>query len=372
MKVIAYLLYGDDKKYELEALFSILSVLRFLNNTNDEIPISIISDSYREFVCHLPSKQPIEQIIYSQAELAEWTQGGAYRHRIKPCALIKALDYYRMPVILVDTDTYFVDHPVRLIERVTPERSVMHQFEYLIADEPHWRSIVAKLGDGMQYDGINLSRQSPMFNSGVIGIDYSNRSLLDKSLNLLDTLHTWSPIFNIEQFAMGAVLNQHTSLSLSDDIVKHYWGYEREFIHIQIARRFQGATKGELNFLLNDPSTFEVGYPAKAIADKTLSFFMGLIQRWDHRYRFAYLAYRSALFYASKDTGYANIWSNIALQEVSFVIKKYQQSQKMTHPLMGIQRDFYQFRTDSIKSLDWLNSDIKNRWILFWEQYSLP
>jgi hypothetical protein len=123
---------------------------------------------------------------------------------------------------------------------------------------------------------------------------------------------------------------------------------------------------------LNNSSTFAVGYPAKAIKDKTLSFLMGLVQRWDHQYRFAYLAYRSALFYASKDIGYANIWSNIALQEVSFAIEKYQQSQKTSHPLTGLQRNFYQFRTDRIKSLDWLNSDTKTRWILLGKNTPLP
>ncbi|WP_416672151.1 hypothetical protein [Egbenema bharatensis] len=390
MTVIAYLLYGDNQMYERELVFSLLSMLRFLKDQNESdssLSISVISDREREILTHLPTPLPIEQLIVSQGELDGWMRGGAYRHGVKPCALMKALDVYQESVILIDTDTYFVETPLRLIERVSSTSSVMHRFEYWIQDEPMWQPIVERVGDGIELHGITVSRQSPMYNSGVLGVDYSQRSLLDRVFELLSTLYDWSPIFNVEQFAAGVTLHQWTNLLTSDDIVKHYWGYEREFVHSQINRSLMNA-KTPFNELMHHPATFAVGYPRQPIKDRLVSKVRGAMQGWNDRYRFAYLSYRTALFYASKDREYANIWATIALEEARMAVGvldggsgsgsgsgsgggssgAFENNTEFDRVGLSLQRDFEQFQPEAIGSLDWLSGEVKQRWLQFWEQ----
>ncbi|MBR8834056.1 MAG: hypothetical protein DSM106950_08445 [Stigonema ocellatum SAG 48.90 = DSM 106950] len=364
MKVIAYLLYGNKREYELELLFSIISALRLLKDNSEELIISVISDR-QDVVPELP----IDRIIFSQNEFAEWTNNGTYNHRAKICALIKALDHYQAPVILIDTDTYFIDNPAKLFDRVSPQRSVMHAFEDTINDQLYtWQPIIEKLGDGMNRSEFYVSPQSPMFNSGVIGVDLANRWLLEKSLTFVDELYSLSPVFNIEQFALGTVLNKYNDLSLSTDIVEHYWSHERAFIHVQIRRAFKDLTATNLEIYLTDSSPLEIGYPATHWKDKLVSRLLARLKHWNSNYKFAYLAYRSALSCASKDSDYANAWAKVALQILKDLV--FMDEKKSFACLPNVQRDFRQFRKDSLKTLAWLDSNLKSSWIEFWEQCS--
>lgn len=365
MKVIAYLLYGDSKEYQLELSFSILSALRLLKDNHGEVIISIISDR-KDFSPNLP----VDHIKLSQSELAEWTRNGTYNHRAKICALMKALDYYQTPVIMIDTDTYFIDNPNKLFERVSPQKSVMHCFEnYMIGDKPFWRPIVEKIGDGIEIEGVCVSPQSPMFNSGVIGVDIANRKLIEKSLFLTDKLTSISPIFNIEQFSLGAVLNQDTNLLFSNDIVEHYHGYKRDFIHVQISKLLEDFKAAPLETLIAASNTLELDFPRKSLRDKIVTRLLALIKHWDGNYRFAYLAYRSALYYASKNTGYANAWANVALLMAKIIVNEsVENKQNPALLLTNMRHDFQEFRKDTIEALAWIDSDVRSNWIRFWDQ----
>lgn len=374
MKVLAYFLYGDRQEYQLELAFSIISALRCLKvqrlqQSQDAITISVITDRPE-----LNFDLPVDRILLLPEEIAEWTQGGSYNHRAKILALLKVLDHYQAPVALVDTDTYFINSPVKLFDRISPQSSVMHQFEYSIGNQPLWRSIVEQLDEGMEIEGILVSGQSPMFNSGVVGIDPANRSLLETSLLVLDKVYSLSPIFNVEQFALGIVLNQHTKLSQSADIVKHYWGIERDFIHIQSSRLLSDPTLLSLESRLKKLESLELGCPAKPFKDKTVSRLLALMKRWDDDYRFAHLSYRCALSYATKDAEYANAWAKVSLSAMQSSIDETMRNPDFSDSdfarrLSNMQRDFRKFNPAHINALAWLEPTIKRDWLGFWQQH---
>lgn len=364
MKVIAYFLYGDNKDYQLELSFSILSVLRLLKDNPNKVTISVLSDR-KEFTPHLP----IDYINVSQGELNEWTQNGKYNHRAKFFALMKLLDYYQSTVIIIDTDTYFIDDPSKLFERVSSQKSLMHcPDNYKIGDIPFWRPIVEKIGHGIEFEGVDVSPQSPMFNSGVIGVDLTNRMLLEKSLRLNDSLYSLSPIFNVEQFAIGTVLNKYTDLGFSDDIVEHYWGIKKNFVHIEISRFLEEFKASPLDTLIAASNTLKLDLymPLKY---RILTRILAFVKHWDDNYRFAYLAYLTALYYASlKDINYANAWASLILN----LLVDNQQSSDL-HLMSNMKKDFREFRQGKIEALSWIDSRIKNKWIRFWQsQMALP
>lgn len=374
MKVLVYLLYGDKQEYQLELAFSMISALRFLKKSQDSITISVMTDR-PNLLSNFGFDLPIDQVMLSQDEIAIWTQAGSYNHRAKIFALLKALDHYQAPVALVDTDTYFISSPAQLFDRISPVQSVMHDFEYKIGDRPLWRPIVEQIVNGLEFEGMTLSPQSPMFNSGVVGIDPANRSLLEQSLRVLDKVYSLSPIFNVEQFALGIVLNQHTNLSLSADIVKHYWGLERDFIHLQSSRLLANSTSADLESLLVNLESLELGCPSKSFKDRTVSRLLALIKRWDDDYRFAHLSYRCALSYAAKDAGYANAWAKVALSamqsSIDATLRNPERSRlKFAHRLSSMQRDFRKFNPSHIDALRWLEPSVRRDWLEFWQQHS--
>ena len=366
MKVLAYLFYGNQKEYQLELFFSIFSALRQLRaaGQQDDVVISVISDRL-DFDPHLP----IDHLHFSAAEFADWTRStrGVYNHRVKIHALMKAIDHYQAPVALIDTDTYFTASPTQLFERISSKKTVMHQLEFAhIADHSLWQPILEKIGDGIEISGVEVSPQSSMFNSGVIGVEPSHRELLERSLTVVDEVYGRSPIFNVEQFAVGVTLNQATQLSTSEDLITHYYGASRGFIHLQISRLFPDFTAATLEKLLKGSEFTVMGYPPKALSDQVITRILATLRRWHPEYRFAYLCYRSSFFYATQDPEYANIWAAIALQ----MLQSFKEKEPSTFSLKQVQRDFQRFQSSRITSLNWLEPSMQNRWMQLWEPLS--
>jgi hypothetical protein len=361
MKVLAYLFYGNQREYQLELFFSIFSALQQLRaaGDQDDIVISVISDRL-DFDPHLP----IDHLQFSAEEFADWTRSphGTYNHQVKIHALIKALDHYQAPVALVDTDTYFIDTPAKLFKRISPQKTVMHLLEFAhVADHDLWQPMMEKIGDGIEINGVQISPQSSMFNSGVIGVELSHRKLLEQSLVVVDELYGRSPIFNVEQFAVGVTLNQATQLSTSEDLIEHYYGFSRRFIHLQTSRLFPDFSAVTFEKLLKSSSSPAVGYPPKALPDRIITRILGAIKRWSPEYKFAYISYRTAFFYAAQNQEYANIWAAIALQ----MVESFKGQNDFS--LEQARRDFPRFQADKIALLDWLDPSIRNNWIQLWK-----
>lgn len=365
MKVLAFLSYGNKKEYQWELFLSIFSALKQLRaNHETDVIISVISD--RD---DLDPQLPIDHLKFSPEEFAQWTQtpSGFFNHRAKINAILKALDHYQLPIVYVDTDTYFLDNPAKLFERVSAENTVMHHLECSrIEDEPIYPPIVEKIGDGVTIDSVYLSRASIMFNAGVIGLLPIHRPLLEKALNLTDELYGIAPLFNLEQFSVSAALNQYTKVSASDDIIRHYFGPSRHFFHLQSSRLFPDFTAATLEKLLSDSTSPEVGYPRKSLSDQVMTKLQAFLKHWDDEYRFAYLAYRSALSIALKDVGYANVWAATALRSLKRLTIQDETSQNSPPRLAALQHDFKQFRPNKINSLAWLEPNVKSEWLDFW------
>lgn len=349
MKVLAYFLYGDDREYQQELEFSLLSALRFLKQRDEGISIRLICES--ETVC---SHLPIERLIFSEPELLDWTYNKTFGLRAKIGALLKAVDHYQCPTVLIDTDTYFTEHPVKLFERVSETRSLLHTYEYPIVDSslPGWKRILDKIGAGIEIDGVPIHPQSPMYNSGVVGVHPAHRSRLETAFAIVDHLHAIAPVFTLEQYGFSASLAHHTDIATCEDVIQHYWGAEKDFIRVQIVKSLE---QGTADALLTQLPKLERIYPPIRKRDRILTG-LSFFKHRDNHYRRAQLAYRSALFYAKKDIGYANAWANNALQALRISTPPFEHA------------DFQQFRQNTIHSLPWISPSVKRGWIKFWQQ----
>jgi hypothetical protein len=350
-KIIAYLLYGEDADYEREFAWSALTALHHLREDPRGVKLCVLTDRPQ-----LQYELGVEHAPISSAELADWTREGVCKHRAKPLALDKALSLFDAPVALVDTDTCFVDHPAKLFDEIAPGASVMHAREYALAESDLWSPVLGRLRDPIA--GFRLGRGTAMFNSGVVGVDPSDRGLLARAVELLDALHGIAPIFNAEQLAIGTVLDRCTQLSTCEHAVRHYWGFERGFIHVQLARALEGFRPEKLPELVDAAGHAALGPPPRSLRSRIMSRLQASMHAWDDHCRFGYLAYLSALDYARTDSAYANVWLATALQALS----RSKRELSADRPRPSLRRSFGELDLGA----GWVEPALARSWRSFW------
>lgn len=232
---LVYLCYGASERHWLELRASLLSALRHLPG---DCGVAVVVATDRPERVHALGLD-VEVAHLEAATLARWRGRHDYNHRIKNAVVPWLLDRYETPVCLVDTDTFFIASPVKLFDRIGPGRTLMH------APEPHGAGDrIARALDGatlrsalggawcFEEGGVNV------WNSGVIGVDPSDRAILDEALWLSDEVYDRVKIFNVEQFAFAQVFMRRSTVSEADDVVVHYWGAYRPFFHVRARRAF--------------------------------------------------------------------------------------------------------------------------------------
>jgi hypothetical protein len=285
-RTLVYLSYGRRRAYALELTCAVASAVRFIRQQPSDLRLLVVTDEQGR-----RDDLPVEHLFFDDQMFLEWTEGGRYTHAAKIGALRYALDHCGGSVALVDTDTYFTDHPDRLFDLVGRGHSVMHASEQPIGDQPSWQPLLDRAPSIVA--GFQVNRRSAMNNSGVIGLHEANGDLLQQCLNMMNALYAISPVFSIEQFAVTSVLSEATSVSTVADFVTHYWGIERRFIHGMLAERLPELTSATFEALVTDFPAF--GLPRKRIIDQLVARGRAVAGRWSPGYRFAYLAYLCAL-----------------------------------------------------------------------------
>lgn len=346
---LAYFVFGERDEYQLELSLSVLSAVRFLRADPAEIRVVVVTEEGRT-----RPDLPIEHLHFSEPEFNLWRGTAGNVHRVKEFALLKVLDRYRGRVAHIDPDTYFLAHPKRLFDRIDVGRTVMHENEGRIGSHVIWNPM---LRNGPQeFDGIRVEADSPMYNSGVIGIHFDDRALLHRAVSIEDRLYTQLPIFNIEQFCTGAVLAHHTQLTECKDLIRHYWGPERRFINLQSKRLFASRTKDEFEALARLREFPHVGYPVISFGARLKARLLRGPVRRDEDYRFAYIAYLSAREWAFRDRELANAWLEVSCDSLTWILSTDRWDARLLNKF--IQRDFAQC-FDTAEA--WINKDTAAR-----------
>ncbi|RYD83704.1 MAG: hypothetical protein EOP84_07510 [Verrucomicrobiaceae bacterium] len=224
MNHLIYLSYGDGPHVD-ELRFSVQSALSY--HGESDFKITILTDDPSRF-----EDLPVEKQRISTEQLDEWQGDHGYHYRRKIAAARHALMTLGGKIALVDTDTYFLKHPRNLFNRIGPGASLLHRQEVHLdrcgashlAD--HLTGVRLSKIDGSFWD---IDANTPMWNSGVIGLEGSSLPWLDEALHLTDLLCQAVSLRTIEQFALGAVLSRKTKLRECDEIVFHYYEGAQRF-----------------------------------------------------------------------------------------------------------------------------------------------
>ncbi|CAM2070691.1 hypothetical protein SCOR_35270 [Sulfidibacter corallicola] len=373
-KVLLYLIYGEKEDYWREVKFSILSALRFLNEEPDHGIDIVLATDKLDYL----TGWPVVSHPFDPDRLAEWAGPDNYLHRSKNRVMAEVMDRFKGTCIFIDTDTYFTQSPSRLFERVGPGHTVMHKPEGLIL-EAHKGIADYAVGrpltdpEGGTY---TISADSMMFNSGVVGLDYADRALLDRALWLVDELYGPTKVFNVEQYALGEVLRTRTDLQMSGDLLVHYWGSTRAFFHLSMENFFNDHKDLPLADLAGLCGTIRAEVPKNPISQRLWARLQRILGIWSEVYGAAYLAVRASVQQEGHRTGerasaafrdYALFLlreerDNCARNFADGKIKSHRLENRLSHMLQG--REWREVRDP-----EWLNrfpQEEQDRWDRFW------
>ena len=195
-----------------------------------------------------------------------------------------------------------------------------------------------------------------MFNSGVVGISSEQAQLLDDAARMTKGLVDLAgPIHTLEQFSLGTVLRAHLSVRTADDIVRHYTGWQRRFVHERIRERLPEGTKSTPDTVLAACRRIDEVPPRRA-PDRLRARLRAWRRRDLDEYALAYLCYLSA--FSARSRGEANAWAGTALDYIIW----------NQHPHDVVANDFAKMAPDRLGAIDWLDHRVRDRWDSYWRE----
>lgn len=223
---LVYLVYGGKLEYHQEAKYSILSALHHAQGACPRI--LLYTDEPEQF-----RGWPVDLITLDAETLKTWTGPATYLHRRKAAAIRDALQYAEQS-IFIDTDTFFLDSPVRLFERLAKAPWLVDEIEGIWKEykgEPLHDVLAPYLAERHGVD-----QQMLLINSGVLGFQADASGLMDEVLSLIDVMHPMVPkIHIIEQFAVGVAARHLGRPAESRGVIKHYFSGKNYWRHLVAA-----------------------------------------------------------------------------------------------------------------------------------------
>jgi hypothetical protein len=228
MLTYLYLDYGGLPKFRQELKYSLISLRAELRDS--PAAIAVYTDSPQTY-----RKWPVTAVGIA-SQIASWSGGGLYYHRIKPAVVQDALRRFSGPVCFLDADSIVRPGFHAEVTAKMASGVVMNVFEKKNPYPPlsGFRCRLPHLGD-YRYD----VKASVMYNSGLIGVTLAHAPVLEDTLAMIDALIGRAKKFPaIEQFALSEVLRLHKiAIGEVNQTFVHYWqGRRRIYMAGQIAK----------------------------------------------------------------------------------------------------------------------------------------
>ena len=225
-----YVEFGDNKRYKLELLYSLSTLLKHNKlEATDVIIYTETPDFYKSINVTIISIKDRVQ-TYSN----NWT----YTFRIKPCVIVEALREFNCPILFLDTDTIIKANLSPLINAVSDKQVFLNRLEK-INPYPSITQFATSLphSGNYQYDHI----KSWMHNSGIIAVNELHIPIFEDAIHLLDDMRLAGiEAHTIEQTALSEILriNKIKVGGVKSSVVAHYCrGAEKEYMAHQLFKR---------------------------------------------------------------------------------------------------------------------------------------
>jgi hypothetical protein len=219
---LVYLAFGAET-YHQEAVFSIASALAGMRETSElPLDIQVFSDDPAPYR-HLP----VRVRRFDAPTRSAWSGPHGYHFRCKQVLVRKVLEECEK-AILIDTDTFFHQSPMKLFERVEPGKLLCNAFT-LRYDACKQTILYTALADKLAQRGL-ADDSMPLLNSGVIGLTRYDAEILDRSVEMMDEFFPITPgAITLEEFCLAVAAYRNMEVNECPDLIHHYWSRKQLF-----------------------------------------------------------------------------------------------------------------------------------------------
>lgn len=223
-KNLIYLAHGN-KDFLYETLFSIVSFYHYHPDSN--IKITVYTDQPDFF--HTKTEGRVATIAIDPETIKKWKGPENFIHLVK----IEMLKDFvlRCPnekYLYLDSDAVFTKSIENVFQTIGVSSFAMHVNEGDI-----YKSKVINIRRLAQFlkSTDYHSNTFDMWNAGVIGLDYSDKDILDEVLATTNLLYPKHHTHIMEQFAFSWHFQQKGKIQPVDHLIYHYW-FAKKFRNI--------------------------------------------------------------------------------------------------------------------------------------------
>ncbi|GHS82806.1 hypothetical protein PAGU2196_36400 [Pseudomonas sp. PAGU 2196] len=219
---LVYLAFGPAT-YHQEACFSIVSALAHLDvSAGEALDIQVYTDNPAPY-----ANLPVTLHLLDDATRAAWNAPHGYHFRSKHVLLRQVLTQHAMAV-LIDTDTFFRQSPMRLFQRVAPGHLLCNAIGGRYG--ANQKCLLYKnLLSVLQAQDL-ADCQMPLINSGVIGLTAEDAQALDHSIAMMDQFYPLArEAYTLEEFCLAVAAYRKLQLAECTDVIHHYWSRKAQF-----------------------------------------------------------------------------------------------------------------------------------------------
>ncbi|WP_201986263.1 hypothetical protein [Hymenobacter rubidus] len=227
---IVYLAYNlETIKYQ--AIISIFSLYHHISKDNGDFLFVIYTDSNTGLFDKYLKGLPVKLEVLSKEQASTFLGPSNYIFRLKPSIIRDCFTKYKRNILYMDTDTFFLRNPIEMLSGISKGHTIMNVKEYDFIDGGmgeylHWfhlRQALKRYKYTVHGQEIAIPLSTMMWNAGIIGISYSDASLIDDVIQLIDEMYGRAKTFIVEQFVASYILQTNTELRSSEDYIQHYW-----------------------------------------------------------------------------------------------------------------------------------------------------
>lgn len=225
---IVYLAYGPPRLV-LNGVFSALTFEGAAGDLKRPWQFAIYTDQPELF-----RRYGIARDLIPLSALRDETAAAAYHHRSKMAAINHAATTYEGDIVYTDADTFFMESPVRHLNALSAEHSIMHKAEYVVDDSTRPNLYRAIRSPERKSAAIRLAAERSeivMWNAGTLGIAEANKQLIPEVLEVADELYSVYRYHLAEQLAWALVFSRVGSITAADDLIYHYWFGQEEITY---------------------------------------------------------------------------------------------------------------------------------------------
>jgi hypothetical protein len=234
MPRLLLLAYGRETEYH-RAILAALSCWAW--QPRQPLAATIFTDQPACFEPYLAGL-PVEYHLLTPDYLAELRGPQQYVHRVKAQLIAWAFaQHAEEEILFIDSDTFFLGPPDKLLQSLAAGQPIMHQREYKLAEavgiyaefnQAKYPKKLLEMLSGRRFAlggaEVQFHPTQSCWNSGVLGLPRTLAPLLPDMLRLIDELYAGTGWFISEQLGFSLALQAQGPVQACDQYVYHYWG----------------------------------------------------------------------------------------------------------------------------------------------------